>query len=125
ELSCELESCGDPNRPLGFLLFWDDFTVANLARYRIYSRASSSGSFDLRGETTSNTFHDNGVPHLLYLVTAVDDNGNESGSSNMITVDERLQLESPGWLTSISLNGSIHLEWDDSSYLSAPTRFKW
>jgi hypothetical protein len=58
-------------------------------------------------------------------VTAVDANGRESNSSNAITVDERLQLDPPGWLFSISLNGAIHLEWDDSSYITAPTRFKW
>ncbi len=119
-LSYELEPSGDPNRPLGILLMWDDVTDANLASYRVYSRASTSGSFDLRGETTSNTFHDNGVPHLQYLVTAVD-----GGGSNVITVDERLQLDAPAWLNSISLNGAIHLEWDDTSYLAAPTRFKW
>jgi len=124
-LSYELEPSGDPNRPLGILLMWDDVTDANLASYRVYSRASTSGSFDLRGETTSNTFHDNGVPHLQYLVTAVDANGVESGGSNVITVDERLQLDAPAWLNSISLNGAIHLEWDDNSYLAAPTRFKW
>jgi hypothetical protein len=65
------------------------------------------------------------VPHLQYVVTAVDVNGNESGSSNAITVDERLQLVSPTWLNSISLNGAIHLEWDDTAYAAAPTRFKW
>ena len=124
-LTYELEPSGDPNRPLGILLIWDDVTDANLANYRVYSRASSSDAFGLRGETTSNTFHDNGVPHLQYLVTAVDLNGVESGSSNAITVDERLQLVAPAWLSSISLNGAIHLEWDDSSYASAPTRFKW
>ena len=124
-LSYELEPSGDPNRPLGILLIWDDVTDANLANYRVYSRASSSDAFGLRGETTSNTFHDNGVPHLQYLVTAVDLNGVESGYSNAITVDERLQLVAPAWLSSISLNGDIHLEWDDSSYASAPTRFKW
>ncbi|MFN2570599.1 MAG: hypothetical protein ABR537_03150 [Gemmatimonadales bacterium] len=124
-LTYELEPSGDPNRPLGILLIWDDVTDANLSSYRIYSRASGSGAYGLRGETSSNTFHDNGVPHLQYLVTAVDDNGVESGSSNVITVDERLQLDSPGWLSSISLNGSIHLAWDDSSYVTAPTRFKW
>ena len=124
-LSYELEPSGDPNRPLGILLIWDDVTDANLANYRVYSRASSSDAFGLRGETTSNTFHDNGVPHLQYLVTAVDLNGVESGSSDAITVDERLQLVAPAWLSSISLNGAIHLEWDDSSYASAPTRFKW
>lgn len=124
-LTYELEPSGDPNRPLGILLFWDDVTDADLSNYRIYSRASTGGSYGLRGETSSNTFHDNGVPHLQYLVTAVDVNGNESNSSNVITVDERLQLDSPGWLFSLSLNGAIHLEWDDSSFVNAPTRFKW
>ncbi len=124
-LTYELEPSGDPNRPLGILLIWDDVTDANLASYRVYSRASSSGSFGLRGETSSNTFHDNGVPHLQYLVTAVDDNGLESGNSNVITVDERLQLDAPASLFSISLNGAVHLEWDDNAYLTAPTRFKW
>jgi hypothetical protein len=124
-LTYELEPSGDPNRPLGILLFWDDVTDANLGSYRIYSRASNSGSFGLRGETSSNTFHDNGVPHLQYVVTAVDVNGGESGNSNAITVDERLQLTPPGWLFSISLNGAVHLEWDDSSYVNNPTRFKW
>ncbi len=124
-LTYQLEPSGDPNRPLGILLIWDDVPDANLANYRVYSRAGTSGSFGLRGETTSNTFHDNGVPHLQYVVTAVDDNGNESGFSNAITVDERQQLDPPAWLFSISLNGAIHLEWDDSSYINAPTRFKW
>ncbi len=124
-LTYELEPSGEPSRPLGILLFWDDVTDANLASYRIYSRASGSGSFGLRGETSSNSFHDNGVPHLEYLVTAVDVNGRESNSSNVITVDERLQLDRPNWLFTISLNGAIHLEWDDSSYITAPSRFKW
>src|ERR671937_607567 len=70
-LTYELEPSGDPNQPSGILLIWDDVTDANLASYRVYSRASSSESFGLRGETTSNTFHDNGVPHLQYMVTAV------------------------------------------------------
>jgi hypothetical protein len=121
----ELEPSGDPNRPLGILLVWDDVSDAGLASYRVYSRASNGGSFGLRGETTSNTFHDNGVPHLQYLVTAVDVDGYESGNSNVITVDERLQLVAPAWLSSLSLNGAIHLGWEDGSYLSDPTRFKW
>ncbi len=124
-LTYQLEPSGDPSRPLGILLIWDDVTDPNLASYRIYSRSSSSGSYGLRGETSSNTFHDNGVPHLQYYVTAMNDNGEESGGSNVITVDERLQLDPPAWLSSISLNGAIHLEWDDSSYITAPTRFKW
>jgi len=124
-LSYELEPSGDPNRPLGILLVWDVVSDVNLASYRVYSRGSSSGSFSLRGETTSNTFHDNGVPFLEYFVTAVDDAGNESDASNVITVDERLQLDRPSSLSSISLNGAIHLEWADNAYLTNPTRFKW
>jgi hypothetical protein len=124
-LSYQLEPSGDPDRPLGILLAWDDVSDADLANYRIYSRGSSSGSYGLRGATTSNTFHDNGVPHLQYFVTAVDDNGNESGGGNVITVDERLQLDRPAWLFSISLDGSVHLQWDDSSFVTAPGRFQW
>jgi hypothetical protein len=124
-LSYQLEPSGDPDRPLGILLAWNDVSDADLANYRIYSRGSSSGSYGLRGATTSNTFHDNGVPHLQYFVTAVDDNGNESGGGNVITVDERLQLDRPAWLFSISLNGSVHLQWDDSSFVTAPGRFQW
>lgn len=124
-LTYELEPSGDPNQPLGILLVWDDVTDVDLASYRVYSRGSSSGSFVLRGETTSNTFHDNGVPHLQYFVTAVNDHGEEGDGSNVITVDERLQLERPSSLTSISLNGAIHLEWADNAYAANPTRFKW
>ncbi|HEY3279547.1 MAG TPA: hypothetical protein VGJ83_03470 [Gemmatimonadales bacterium] len=124
-LSYELEPSGDPNRPLGILLSWDPVTDFDLASYRIYSRGSSTGGYGLRGETTSNTFHDNGVPHLDYFVTAVDDNGNESDASNVITVDERMQLDRPSSLLSISLNGAIHLEWSDNAYTADSTRFKW
>ena len=124
-LSYELEPSGDPDRPMGILLFWDDIPDADLSSYLIYSRGSTGEDFGLRGETSSNTFHDNGVPHLQYLVTAVNDQGAESGNSNVITVDERLQLVDPSWLTSISLNGAIHLQWDDTSYADDPTRFKW
>jgi hypothetical protein len=124
-LGYELEPSGDPAQPLGILLVWDDVPDGDLAAYRVYSRGSTSGPFGLRGETSSNTFHDNGVPHLQYFVTAIDDAGNESGGSNAITVDERLQLAAPASLFSISLNGSIHLQWADNAYTGAPTRFKW
>jgi hypothetical protein len=120
-----LEPSGDPARPAGILLLWDDISDPALASYRVYSRGSTTGSFGLRGETTSNTFHDNGVPHLQYYVTAVDVNGNESNPSNRITVDERLQLEAPSTLSSISLNGAIELDWSDNAYLSDPARFAW
>jgi hypothetical protein len=124
-LAYELEPSGDPNQPLGILLVWDVVTDRDLASYRVYSRGSRSGSFGLRGETTSNTFHDDGVPHLEYYVTAVSDNGGESHASNAITVDQRLRLDRPSSLSSISLNGAIHLDWADNAYAANPTRFKW
>jgi fibronectin type 3 domain-containing protein len=124
-LTYALDPSGDPARPAGILLQWDDLGDPALASYRIYSRGSTGGAFGLRGETTSNTFHDNGVPHLQYYVTAVDVNGVESDPSNAIMVDERLQLESPTSLGSISLNGAIHLDWTDNAFLSDPQRFKW
>ena len=63
-LSYELEPSGDPDLPAGILLAWDAVQDPALASYRVYSRGSASGSYGLRGETSSNSFHDNGVPHL-------------------------------------------------------------
>lgn len=124
-LTYALDPSGDPAQPAGILLHWDPINDPALGSYRVYSRGSSSGAFGLRGETTSNTFHDNGVPHLQYFVTAVDVDGVESDGSNAITVDERLQLEAPASLTSISLNGAIHLDWSDNAFASDPQRFMW
>ena len=124
-LGYQLDASGDPNTPAGILLVWDDVLSSDLASYRVYSRASTSGSFLRRGETSSNTFHDNGVPHLQYAVTAVDLGGGESDFSNTITVDERLQLAAASSMSSISLNGAVHLDWADNAYLTNPARFKW
>jgi len=125
-LAYQLDPSGDPNRPAGILLVWDDVSSSDLASYRVYSRGSTSGSFSLRGETSSNTFHDNGIPYLQYDVTAVDKNGGESDASNLITVDERLQLARPESLFSVSLNGAVELDWTDNAFLTAdPGRFKW
>jgi hypothetical protein len=120
-----LDPSGDPDRPAGILLLWDDVPDPALASYRIYSRGNTGGTYGLRGETSSNTFHDNGVPHLQYFVVAVDANGDESDPSAVVTVDERLQLERPASLTSISLNGAIHLDWSDNAFVADPQRFQW
>jgi hypothetical protein len=119
-----LDPSGDPATPSGILLRWDAVSDADLGGYRVYSRASSNGSFGLRGTTTSITFHDNGYPALEYYVTAISNSGGESAASNTITVDERLALQRPTWLTSISLNGAIHLEWSDTAYILEPSAFE-
>jgi hypothetical protein len=124
-LTYRLEPSGDPDRPAGIILAWEPGLEGDVAAYRVYSRGSTGEGFAPRGETTSNTFHDNGVPHLQYYVTALDFEGDESAPSNAVTVDERLQLPAPTVLGSISLNGAIHLEWTDNAYESAPGRFSW
>ena len=121
--SYRLEPSGDPSSPAGILLSWDGLDEPDLGEYRVYSRGSTGGSFGLRGATTSNTFHDNGVPHLQYYVVAADLNGAEGAPSATVTVDERLALQRPSSLTSISLDRAIHLSWSDNAFLAAPARF--
>ena len=125
DLSYELDPSGSPGLPSGILLSWSVVASPGIASFRIYSRPGSTGSFGLRAETTSPTFHDAGVPDLQYFVTAVDVNGNESDGSNVVTVDSRLTLEAPDTLYSTSLNGAVELDWTDNAYLSNPPAFKW
>ncbi|HXF96695.1 MAG TPA: hypothetical protein VNI61_11410 [Gemmatimonadales bacterium] len=124
-LTYRLEPSGDPSRPAGIILAWDDVPDPDLESYRVYSRGSSSEAFGLRGITTSNTFHDNGVPHLEYYVTAVDRDGEESDRSNVVRIDERTALERPSAIGSISLNRAVHLFWSDNAFQSDPDRFEW
>jgi hypothetical protein len=118
-----LEPSGDAATPAGVLLRWDPSPSANLAFYRIYSRPGTSGSYDLRGETTSITFHDTGVPDGSYAVSAVGTEGGESGLIEVV-IDERFRLQAPNSLASTSLDGAIHLAWADNAFLSDPEGFK-
>ncbi len=123
-LAYTVEPSGTPGAPDGVLLTWDFDNDPNLASWNVYSRGSTSESYRLRGTTTSNSFHDAGVPHLQYFVTAEDLDGDESASSNVVTVDERLALDKPTTLTSTTLSGAIALTWSDNAYLSDPTHFR-
>jgi hypothetical protein len=123
-LGYELEPSGDPDEPMGILLFWDPINSPDLMVYRIYSRPNSSAAWGLRGETTSITFHDNGIPDLEYYVVSVDLNGVESEPSVSVVIDERLRLEAPAWIQSTSLNGALHVAWSDNPFLSEPNGFK-
>lgn len=122
-LSYQLEPSGDPLVPSGIVLHWTASTNPNLAAYNIYSRASSGSSFDLRGTTTSTSFHDDGVPDLEYYVTAEGVNKTESDPSASIVVDFNLALPTPATLTSISLDNAIHLDWADNAFQSDPSAF--
>ncbi len=123
-LTYEVEPSGTPGAPAGVLLHWDFDSDPNLAVWHVYSRGSTSDSYRLRGSTTSNSFHDEGVPHLQYYVTAEDLNGVESSPSAVVTVDERLALQKPTTLTTTSLNGGIALTWSDNPFQSDPGGFK-
>jgi hypothetical protein len=125
DLTYELSPSGVAGQPASIRLSWSSVPDPSLSRYRVYSSATFNGSFGLRGETTSNTFDDNGVPNAQYYVTAVDAAGAESDPSNVITVNEALQLQAPASLSSISLNGAIELSWSDNAYLTDPADFKW
>jgi hypothetical protein len=111
----QLEPSGDPAAPSGMVLRWDEVDHPDLDAYRVYSRGSVSQSWGLRGTTTSTSFHDAGVPHLQYYVTAVNLDGDESEPSDYVEIDERLRLPSPATLVSISLDGAIHLDWTDNA----------
>jgi fibronectin type 3 domain-containing protein len=123
DLIYTVEASGTPDAPSGVLLQWDLDDNPNLAAWHVYSRGSTSESYRLRATTTSNSFHDEGFPHLQYYVTAEDIDGAESSPSNVVTVDERLALEKPTTLTSTTLDGAIALVWSDNAYLSNPSRF--
>ena len=101
---------GTPEPPPRVVLRWAVLNDANLSVYSIYSRNSSAEGFGLRGSTTSPSFHDDGVPALEYYVTAEDIGGGESDPSASVVIDEHLALAAPLTLTSISLNGAIHLQ---------------
>jgi hypothetical protein len=120
----QLEPSGDPLVPAGILLLWDGVATSDLSAYRIYSRPSTADEFGLRGETTSPSFHDVGLPHLEYFVVAVNLDGEESRPSNTVAVDERLRLPSPDWIESVSLDRAIMLYWADNPFDSEPSGFK-
>lgn len=123
-LGYTVEASGTPGAPSGVLLQWDFDNDPNLSSWNVYSRGSTAESYRLRATTTSNSFHDEGIPHLQYYVTATDIDGNESGTSNVVTVDERLVLDNPTTLTSTTLNAAIALTWSDNAFLDNPSRFK-
>lgn len=122
-LTYKVEASGTPGAPSGVLLGWDFDNDPSLTIWHVYSRGSLAEAYRLRGSTTSNSFHDGGLPHLQYYVTAEDVDGAETPPSNVITVDERLALDRPATLTSTTLNGAVALTWSDNAFNSSPSGF--
>ncbi len=123
-LRYEVQPSGTPGAPTGVLLTWDFDNNPDLASWHVYSRGSTGEAYRLRATTTSNSFHDEGLPHLQYYVTAEDIDGVETAPSNVVTVDERLALEAPTTLHSTTLNAAIALDWSDNPFQSDPAGFK-
>lgn len=123
-LTYEVEPSGTPGSPSGLLLTWDDVSDPTIEVWHVYSRAQVGDTWLLRGSTTSSTFHDAGIPHLQYYVTAEDDAGIESAPSGSVTVDERLALSRPSSMTTTSLDGAIALTWSDNPFTESPGGFK-
>lgn len=113
-LTFQLAPSGDPNVPLGILLTWDPPSSNRALVFDVYGRSGSTG-WIRRATTTSTTFHDAGVPQSQYYVVALDDQGQELGRSNTVIVDLTVRLPAPLGLTSTTLNGAIHLRWEDNA----------
>jgi hypothetical protein len=125
DLSYQLIPSGDPAVPDGVLLRWTDANDDRVTDYVVYSRPSTGASWDRRGATTSNTFHDAGVPNLQYYVTSEDIDGRESRASNVITIDERNRLPAPSDLISVSLDRAIQLSWPSNARVYDPGLFDY
>jgi hypothetical protein len=113
-LTYQLTPSGDPNAPLAVLLSWDVPRSNNANAFNIYGRIGG-GDWLLRGTTTSNTFHDAGVPDIQYYVASRDVDGNEIARSNTVTIDLHANVPAPTGFTSISLNSAVQLAWSSSA----------
>ena len=122
-LRYRLEASGNPQSPTGVLLTWDPVSDVDLEAYQVFSSATAGGDFSLRATTSSTSFHDNGKPDLEYYVTALSTDGDESAPSNSVLIDERLRLSRPAAISSISLDGAIHVSWLDNAFEQSPDGF--
>jgi len=119
-LSFQLTPSGDPNLPLGILLTWVPPSNGRAATFDIYGQSNSTG-WIRRATTTSPSFHDAGVPQSQYYVAAIDGQGAEMGRSAIVTVNLADRLPAPLGLSSITLNGAIHLGWSDNALVAGST----
>src|SRR5215217_1535152 len=85
-LTYKLIPSGDPMAPAGVLLSWDLPSGGRANSFNVYGRGTTRGNWNLRGTTTSTTFHDVGIPEAQYYVVTRDDDGDELGSSDIVTI---------------------------------------
>ena len=114
-LTYRLIPSGDPAAPLAVLLSWDVPRSGRATAFNVYGRTGQGGAWQLRATTTSPTFHDAGVPDLDYYVTSRDDNGDELGQSNVVSIDLHTTVPAPLGLRTISLNTAVQLAWSSNA----------
>ena len=122
-LTYQLIPSGDPAAPLGVLLSWEPPASGRAITFDVFSRSASQGTWGRRATTTSPSFHDAGVPQTQYYVLALDGQGNTLGQTEIVTITASSPLPAPAGLTSISLNGAIHLRWLSNAVDANPTQF--
>lgn len=120
-----VEPSGKPGDPAGVILRWDQTNDPDVDGWNVYARSATGSPWAFRASTNSNSFHDNGRPELEYYVAAYGPGDSESPASNVVRIDERLTLERPNSLTSVTLNGAVALIWSDNSYRSSPQGFSY
>lgn len=123
DLVYQLIPSGDPGAPLGILLQWTPPRSGRALTYDVHARSSAREEFGLRATTTSPSFHDAGLPQLEYFVQALDQNAQELGRTEVVTVDERNRLPAPRSLVSVTLNRGVQLSWDPNAYEAGPQLF--
>jgi hypothetical protein len=114
-LTYQLTPSGNPDAPLAVLLTWDVPASGRAASFNVYGRTGPGAAWQLRATTTSPTFHDAGVPDLEYYVATRDDQGDELGRSNVVTIDLHATVPAPLGLHTISLNAAIQLAWNSNA----------
>ena len=114
-LTYQLIPSGDPGAPLAVLLSWDVPRSGRGTSFNVYGRTGAGDVWQLRATTTSPTFHDAGVPDLEYYIATRDDQGDELGRSNVVTIDLRASVPEPLGLRTVSLNAAIQLAWSSNA----------
>lgn len=121
-LTYQLIPSGNPGAPYGVLLSWEIPASGRANAFNVYAR-STGAAWVLRATTTSPTFHDAGQPEAQYYVATRDENGDEIGQSNVVTVDLQSRLPAPQGLGSVSLDRAVQLYWASNAVNGSTTTF--
>lgn len=124
-LTYQLIPSGNADLPEGIDLRWDPVRDPNIADYAVFSRSSTTGTWNLRAQTTSPSFEDLGAPDVQYYVASQAADGTMSAPSNTITVDNTNKLPPPSGLAAIALDQAVQLSWLPNAREANPSAFSY